>query len=76
MTPIGEKLKAQALELPEEDRAELAHVLIESLDGGADEGVEEAWDAELRRRLEEIESGKVQGRRAEDVLGDFRKSGA
>ena len=34
--------------------------LIESLDEGpAEEGVEEAWDEEIKRRVDEIRSDKV-----------------
>jgi len=73
VSPIGEKLKAQAMKLPEEERAELACFLIESLDAGADEGVDEAWAVEIRRRAKEMKSGEVQGRPAEEVLRDLRK---
>lgn len=52
-----DKLRAEALNLPESDRAELAQQLVASLDGAPDPGVEEAWDAEIRRRLAEIDAG-------------------
>ena len=52
-----EKLRTEALNLPEPDRAELAQQLLASLDGAPDPGVEEAWDAEIRRRLAEIDAG-------------------
>ena len=45
--------------LTEQERAQLAHELIVSLDGPEDEGVEAAWEAEIERRLDEVESGKV-----------------
>jgi putative addiction module component (TIGR02574 family) len=39
----------------------LAGSLLESLDDEpADEGVEAAWNEEIKRRIEEIDSGKVQ----------------
>ena len=41
----------QALELKEEERAELAGLLIESLDEPAEEGVEAAWALEIERRM-------------------------
>jgi putative addiction module component (TIGR02574 family) len=42
----------KALELSADDRAELARQLILSLDGSeADNGAEEAWNAEIQRRL-------------------------
>lgn len=50
----------QALDLADEDRATLAGLLIESLEGGADEGVEEAWRLEVSRRVAELEAGTVE----------------
>lgn len=52
-----EKVRSEALNLPESERAELAYNLVASLDGPADEDVEKAWDAEVMRRLAEIDSG-------------------
>ncbi len=57
-----------ALELPDEDRAALAHDLLASLDGPADPDAAEAWDAEIARRLNELESGRVQTIGAEETL--------
>lgn len=54
-----EKLLLEALKLTPEARAALAGQLIESLDEEVDEGVEAAWSAEIARRLEELETGKV-----------------
>jgi putative addiction module component (TIGR02574 family) len=52
-----DKLRHEALELTSTERAELAHDLVVSLDAPADMGVAEAWDGEVLRRLEQIESG-------------------
>ena len=49
-----------ASELSAKDRADLAGLLIDSLDGEPDEGVEAAWAAEIERRVAELESGAVQ----------------
>jgi len=49
-----------AAALPESDRATLAGVLIESLDGEVDQGVESAWTAEIERRAGEIDRGEVE----------------
>ena len=48
-----------ALRLPKSARAALAARLLESLDAEIDEDAEEAWDAEIARRHEEIDSGRV-----------------
>jgi putative addiction module component (TIGR02574 family) len=48
---------AQALQLPPEERADVAKLLIASLDYPADEGVEAAWLAEVERRLQDVDRG-------------------
>jgi putative addiction module component (TIGR02574 family) len=61
MSPEVSELLKKALALPPEARAALAESLLESLDDEpADEGVEAAWAEEIQRRIEEIDSGKVQ----------------
>lgn len=54
-----ERLRSQALQLSEQERSELAHSLIQSLDAPADESVEAAWDIEIARRIAEIDSGQA-----------------
>ncbi|MGA7221218.1 MAG: addiction module protein [Candidatus Acidiferrales bacterium] len=49
----------QALTLPVAERAELASSLIESLDEAENESVEDAWNAEILRRMEDLDSGRV-----------------
>ena len=56
-SPVLEKVRSEALSLPESERAELAYDLVSSLDGPADPDAEKAWDAEILRRLAEIDSG-------------------
>jgi putative addiction module component (TIGR02574 family) len=59
MTDEAAKLLEKALALPVAERAELAGSLIESLDSTEDASVASAWDAEIVRRMEELDSGKV-----------------
>ena len=54
---ILSKLRAEALMLPEAERAELAHELVKSLDAPADADAAEAWEQEILRRLAEIDVG-------------------
>ena len=73
MTEDAERVKQQVLQLPEADRAELARLLIESVDESEDQAVvEAAWDEELRRRVEQIEQGKSRLRSAHQVLEEVR----
>lgn len=52
-------LLKKALSLPVSERADLAGSLIESLDDAEDESVAAAWEQEVARRMEEVDSGKV-----------------
>ena len=61
-------LLKQALELPVTDRAELAGSLLESLDHAKDESVEQAWEAEIIRRMEDLDAGRVQPLSHDEVL--------
>lgn len=61
MTQDATELLKRALALSEEERAELAGSLLESLDDTHEdpEAVEAAWNEEIARRLEDLDSGKV-----------------
>jgi putative addiction module component (TIGR02574 family) len=72
MSSVLQEVANRALDLPSEERAELAHELIVSLDNVMDKEVETAWDAEIERRVKEIKSGKARGRLAEDILAEIR----
>ena len=67
-----ESLKSQLSALTAKERAELAHFLIRSLEDGGEEGTEAAWQAELTRRVEDIDSGRVTGKPAEEILPELR----
>jgi putative addiction module component (TIGR02574 family) len=76
MTELAERLREELLQLPSEDRAELAYCLIRSLDNDADAKIEVDWEAELDRRWHEMESGQVAGEAADSVLAGLRKKHA
>jgi putative addiction module component (TIGR02574 family) len=59
MTRVVEELYAKASELSPSDRAELAGLLLESIDEPPDEGVENAWAAEIERRMADYRAGRV-----------------
>jgi len=48
-----------ALALPPEARAAVAGSLLERLDDQVDVGAEAPWEAEIARRLNELDTGKV-----------------
>jgi len=80
MTPQASQVLERALDLSATDRGALIARLIDSLEEGpTDEGVEQAWAAEIRRRVDEIRSGKARlipeeevRRRAAALLRDGR----
>lgn len=59
MSKEARLLFEEAMELDPSARADLAGLLIESLEPGTDPGVEEAWLVEIERRMSEIDSGKA-----------------
>jgi putative addiction module component (TIGR02574 family) len=75
MTRDANSLLEAALRLSEEDRAELADRLFESLDPDADDGpnaapgdlLHPAWADEIRRRVEDMKEGRVKGIPWEEV---------
>lgn len=73
MTETAEKLKIELSQLSVEERAELAHFLIHSLDEKIDADVESAWDAELTQRMQDIQNGTASGQPANQVLKRLRE---
>lgn len=73
MTEGGERLRLELIQLPVQDRAELAHFLIQSLDEEAELDWESAWEVELMRRAQKIERGLPLGEPADKVLAELRE---
>ena len=62
-----------ALELPEPQRAALAERLWESLDGGSQTQIADAWATELRRRWDAVESGDAQLTDGATAMSEMRR---
>ena len=60
MARSARELFEEAMRLAPEERAALTGLLIESLEPESEEGVEQAWMAEVERRMAELDSGAVQ----------------
>ena len=69
MTEKTSKLLQTALTLSEEERADLASSLIDSLDATAEEGADEAWEREIERRIADLDSGRAKAVPWEVVRG-------
>jgi putative addiction module component (TIGR02574 family) len=62
------ELLRKVLELSVTDRAELAGSLIETLDRIKEKSVEDAWEAEIVRRMEDLDSGRIKPVPHDEVL--------
>jgi putative addiction module component (TIGR02574 family) len=71
--PVAE-LSQRARELAPEDRARLAEELLASLEGELSPQTGAAWDAALRRRIAEVESGAVELLPADEVFARVRRT--
>lgn len=61
MTAGMDEITQLALTLPVDQRAQVANALLASLDDPADSAeVHEAWTAEIKSRVDDITSGRVQ----------------
>ncbi len=70
MSSSLEVLEAEALQLPEVDRARLIERLIASLD--TDPKVENAWAEEVERRLAAIENGTAAWLTGPETLNEIK----
>jgi len=70
--PELEALTNAAMALSENERAKLARTLVASLDGPTENGVAEAWDIEICRRINEIEAGTAELLDVDEVLNRAR----
>ena len=59
MTEKSQVVLEEALKLTANERAEVAEQLIASLDEAPDTDVEQAWQEEIQKRLQQLERGEV-----------------
>lgn len=72
MIDLVDELSRKARALPPEDRVRLAEELLATVQE-VDAEVEQAWDAEIRRRIAEIDSGTAKLIPAEEVFAEVRR---
>lgn len=74
MAAILKELEHQALQLSPQERGELIHRLIVSLEGPVEdtpEAIAQAWDEEIARRVADMEAGRTQWIPAEEVFKEI-----
>jgi len=60
MARSARELFDEAMRLDPAERATLIRLLIDTLDAESEEGAEDAWRAEVERRITELDSGAVE----------------
>jgi putative addiction module component (TIGR02574 family) len=73
MSPTAASVLQAAMNLPHEDRAEVASLLWESVEGFATPEIAAAWEEEIARRIADLDSGKVESIPAEEVFRKLRE---
>jgi hypothetical protein len=71
MSPGAQKILEEALQLPPDELDWLVECLLIKDKSPAEAEVEAAWDSEIKRRLDEIDSGAVEMIPLEDVLAEM-----
>jgi putative addiction module component (TIGR02574 family) len=71
MNAIAEKVRQEALGLPPNERASLAHELISSLDHANSLDLSPEYEQEIQRRLETVLAGQATSRPSADVFADI-----
>lgn len=64
-----QRFKSKLERLSQEERAELACFLLQSLEPD-EHGASEAWEREISRRVDEIRSGRAANKPAEQVFAE------
>ena len=60
MDPKTRPVLKEALQLPAKARADIAGILLHSLDAGEERGADEAWATEVTRRVADTDAGRVE----------------
>ena len=67
----AERLLQEAIQLPSDERELLAVQLMASIE--KEPGYDEAWEAEIERRLKEIDDGTVEMIPGEQAMNELRE---
>lgn len=67
-------LEKEVLDLPPRSRIRFVEKIIESVDDFASKEIETAWSKEIKRRVHDIESRKVKGVSAGEVMTKARRA--
>jgi len=65
-------LEKEIRALDSQQKATLAHILIQELDSSIDENAEEIWINEAKRRYQEFKEGKITAISGDEVMRQAR----
>ena len=65
------EIAEEALNLPRDEQLKLARTLLEKAEARGDVGAEAAWEEEIERRIQKIDSGLAKGRPFAEVVRDI-----
>ena len=74
MSDLVIELSRKAQTLRPEERARLAELLLDSIHQSSDQTVENAWDEELQKRIDEVDRGVATLISAEVVFAQVRRA--
>ena len=72
MTAVAKRLADEAMSLPWEERAALIETLLSSLNAPTAADVDQAWAAEIERRLRDVDEGRVTSLPGDQVFAELR----
>lgn len=73
MKPDQSSLEDQISRLSDRERARLALRLLESLEPGSDDSVDDLWLDEAERRLQNYDKGLTAARDAEEAIAEIER---
>ena len=72
MSTAFEELEKQVRALSPKEKADLARILIEDLDGAADADAEQLWLEEAQRRYDAYRAGELPAQPGDEVMSRVR----
>lgn len=74
MVDLVAELSQKSQALRPEERVRLAELLLDSIHLSGGQAIEDAWDEELKRRIDEVDRGVATLVSAEDAFAQVRRA--
>ncbi len=73
MTKIEEAITMAAREMSRDARVELCHMLMHDLDDAEQKEIDDAWSAEIKRRIDAMDRGEGSSKPSDEVVARLRQ---